>query len=71
MYTRSDLALYRISIVDLPFPVKDLDGCGDYNIPFDSKKDFDFFLLIVAAQARLPTELSKRSGHEMMVSGEQ
>src|SRR5262249_82343 len=53
MYTRSDLALYRISIVDLPFPVKDVNGYGDYNIPFDSKKDVDFLLLVVSAQACL------------------
>jgi hypothetical protein len=53
MYTRSDLALYRISIVNLPFPVKDVNGYGDYNIFFDSEKDFDFFLLIVSALARL------------------
>jgi ABC transporter substrate binding protein len=53
MYTRSDLALYRISIVDLPFPVKDVNGYGDYNISFDSEKDFDFFLLIVSAVACL------------------
>src|SRR5499425_3789284 len=53
MYTRSDLALYRISIVDLPFPVKDVNGHGDYNISFGSEKDFDFFLLVVFAQACL------------------
>ena len=53
MYTRSVLGLYRISIVDLPFPVKDVDGYGDYNISFDSEKDFDFFLLLVSAQAHL------------------
>ena len=45
MYTRSDFAFYWISIVDLPFPVKDVNGYGDYNISFDSEKDFDFFLL--------------------------
>ena len=53
MYTRSALGLYRISIVDLPFPVKDVDGYGNYNISFDSEKDFDFFLLVDSAQARL------------------
>jgi hypothetical protein len=53
MYTRSALGLYRISIVNLPFPVKHVDGYGDYNISFDSEKDFDFFLLVVSAQARL------------------
>jgi hypothetical protein len=47
------LGLYIISIVDLPFPVKDVDGYGNYNIAFDSEKDFDFFLLVVSAQARL------------------
>lgn len=31
MYTRSAFGLYRISIVDLPFPVKDVNGSGDYN----------------------------------------
>ena len=53
MYTRSALGLYRVSIVDLPFPVKDIDGCSNYNISFDSEKDFDFFLLVISAQARL------------------
>jgi ABC transporter substrate binding protein len=47
------LALYRISIVNLPFPVKDVHGCGNYNIPFDSEKDFDFFLFVISVQARL------------------
>ena len=53
MYTRSALGLYRISIVDLPFPVKDVDACGNHNISFDSEKGLDFFLLVVSAQARL------------------
>jgi hypothetical protein len=47
------LALYRISIVDLPFPVKDVNGYGDYNISFANEKDFDFFLLVVFAQTLL------------------
>src|SRR5690242_15030699 len=53
MYTRSAFGLYRISIVDLPFPVKDVNGSGDYNISFDSEKDFDFFLLVISAKAGL------------------
>jgi ABC transporter substrate binding protein len=53
MYTKSDLALYRISIVDLSFPVKDVNGYGDYNISFDSEKNFYFFLLVLSAQACL------------------
>ena len=53
MDTKSAFGLYRISIVDLPFPVKDVNGYGDYNTAFDSEKNFNFFLLVTSAQARL------------------
>jgi hypothetical protein len=53
MYTKSALGLYRISIVNLPFSIKYVNRCGNYNISFDGEKDFDPFLLVVPAQARL------------------
>src|SRR5262245_55085557 len=60
MYTRSALALYRISIINLPFAVKDVDGNGNYNIPFSNEKDFHSFVLVVSPKAVLLEFISLR-----------
>src|ERR671925_679980 len=53
MYTRSALGLYRISILFLPFSVKDVNGNGDCNISLDNEIDFHSFLFVIRSKSVL------------------